>query len=86
LKFLSYHHIWHDVRYHVKLIKKIEAEEKQSKTPNGENKAKDKIENNSDAQLSKDRLSNKLNIPQSLLEEVLMYPNNVNLNNVIVFC
>lgn len=104
LKFLSYHHVWHDVRHHVVLANKIEKEKNESKTnekteeiSKDKNDVKTKGDNKkkrggkipvfkANVTMPHDRLSNSLNIPQSLLDSVLKYPSNVSLFDVIIFC
>lgn len=76
LKFVSYHHIWHDVRYHVSWI--------HSKLDKKDYKSKAKRLEKKDDDLSK--AAKDLNLPEPILKSVMEYPTNVSLVKVIVFC
>ena len=74
-KFLSYHHIWHDIRYHKRKIKSIKEslDKATSKdTPEGDPKDKELSDITSS-------LGNKL-------EDVSKYPSNIKAYDVWMFC
>mmetsp|Transcript_5303 Transcript_5303/g.4486 ORF Transcript_5303/g.4486 Transcript_5303/m.4486 type:complete len:337 (-) Transcript_5303:35-1045(-) len=76
LKFLSYHHIWHDVRFHVELSK-----------GGATNSQKDDVKNQKDLSSKTEigQIAKRLNLPKPILKSVLEYPNNVDFKSVLVF-
>lgn len=82
LKFLSYHHIWHDVRYHVILAYKISS----SKITKGDVKG---IENipalRVDKKMIEDDLLVKMNLPKPILKSIMDYPSNVSFRDLLLF-
>jgi hypothetical protein len=85
LKFLSYHHIWHDVRYHVILANTPEDTKDKSKT-NGDAKIKDLDKRlKVDEKITEDELSKKLNLPKPIVRGILKYPTNVELKDILIF-
>jgi hypothetical protein len=100
LKFISYHHIWHDIRYHVLLANNPEKENKDLKEESKELKkdskeAKEAKKNDVkvnlntsltvDPKLDLETLADKLKLPQPIAKSVLSYPNNVVFKDVLVF-
>jgi hypothetical protein len=88
-KFLSYHHIWHDVRYHVIKANKIQDANKSKKRTDSDS---DEIQNIKTEKIhrrkitiSKADLGDKLNLPSDLVDEVLSYPSNVRAYDVWMF-
>ena len=71
-KFWSYHHIWHDVRYHVIKANKITQTEENNTS-------------NKKSPISKKKLEEKLDLPGKLVDEILSYPSNVRVKDVWMF-
>ena len=97
LKLLSYHHIWHDIRYHVILANKPVLESKND-LKNEDSKSKDDVKVKStpknsedlkilavDPTLTADCLMKKLNLPKHTIDDIMKYPNNVKAWDLIVF-
>jgi len=84
-KFLSYHHIWHDVRYHVIKANKIQ-EVENSKSKSDVSDIKTQKSHRKKASISKSELGDKLDLPGDLVDEVLKYPNNIKAWDVWIFC
>ncbi|CAI2362233.1 unnamed protein product [Moneuplotes crassus] len=78
LKLCSYHHIWHDVRYHQGLIDSDINKEGLVDSQGEPIPAKE------EEYLSK--IAEKLSLPKPITRSVYNYPKNVNLFDVIIFC
>ena len=76
LKFLSYHHVWHDVRYHQMLAKIDSAKESKSSK-------KEDLKTDSKKQAAE--IAKKLNLPKAIMKSVVDYPNNVDFKSVWIF-
>lgn len=97
LKLLSYHHIWHDIRYHVILANKPVLESKndlknEDSKSNDDVKVKSTPKNSEDLKilavdptLTADCLMKKLNLPKHTIDDIMKYPNNVKAWDLIVF-
>jgi diacylglycerol O-acyltransferase 1 len=82
LKLLSYHHIWHDVRYHLVQIEK-EKQIFQKEKSKGKKKEKKKV---SDEEYdTDDELADRLNMPHPILKSVHKYPSNISIKDMLIF-
>lgn len=77
-KFVSYHHIWHDIRYHKRKLQKIEAETKNSESQ----KLLKKNEKQSDEKTEKVDPSLGLG---NKIEDVLAYPRNIRIFDIWMY-
>lgn len=88
-KFLSYHHIWHDVRYHVIKANKIQEISKSNKKDGSDSEEIREIKTEKihrrKITISKSELGDKLDLPGDLVDEVLNYPSNVRAYDVWMF-
>ena len=94
MKFLSYHHVYHDLRYHLIKGNKIQESNKQN-TKFGRSKSVDysnasnlpKTENRhrKQATFKITEIEDKLSLNQSLIEQIQMYPNNISFSHLLYF-
>lgn len=83
-KFLSYHHIWHDIRYHVIKANKYQEAGKSDKG-NGIEKIETQKSHRRKATIPKEELGDKLDLPGQMVDEVLNYPSNIRAYDVWMF-
>lgn len=82
LKFLSYHHIWHDVRYHVVLAYKMSSSKLSKSDVNGKESVPElKVHKD----MTEDDLLVKMNLPKPILKSILNYPSNVSFKDILLF-
>lgn len=80
-KFLSYHHIWHDIRYNVIKANKFQDIQK-NKSKSTIDDIKTEKNHRRKTTISKDELGDKLDLPGNLVDEVLNYPANIRVFDV----
>ncbi|CAI2362448.1 unnamed protein product [Moneuplotes crassus] len=73
LKMISYHHIWHDIRYHRSLLSSDS--DKDSKEKPNASQDEDYLT----------KVGKKLNLPKPIARSVIDYPKNIKLFDVIIF-
>jgi len=84
MKFLSYHHIWHDIRYHRDLIEEQVSKGKAKPENKTKSSQKQKTDEKEDSD-SDDYISEVLSLPTPILKSIKEYPQNVNLKDCYVF-
>lgn len=82
LKFWSYHHIWHDVRYHVIKANKLN---QMKDTDMSFHQIKTEKAHRGKISITKEKIGEQLDLPGNVVDEILKYPANVRLYDVWMF-